>query len=80
MNQRVGGQGRKKLTERARNGKETRKEQRGGMGAARNMQGNNIHIIGKLEREKEKQEIENLFKKVMMEYFPDLMSEQTTQL
>ena len=44
------------------------------------MKGNNIHIIGKLEREKEKQEIENLFKKVMMEYFPDLMSEQTTQL
>ena len=61
MNQQAGGQGRKKLTERARNGKETQKEQRGGMGAARNMQGNNIHVI-RMPQEEE-QEIENLFEK-----------------
>ena len=35
-----------------------------------NMKFNNIHIIGIPEGEEEEQGIENLFVKVMMEYFP----------
>ena len=43
-----------------------------------NMKCNNIHIIGIPEGEKEEQGIENLFEKVMMENFPDLMTEKVT--
>ena len=43
-----------------------------------NMKHNNIHIIGIPEGEEE-QEIENLFEKVMMENFPNLMREKATQ-
>ena len=45
-----------------------------------NMKCNNIHIIGIPEWEEEEQGIENLFEKVMMENFPNLMREKVTQL
>ena len=40
---------------------------------------NNIHILGIPEGE-EDQGIENLFEKVMMENFPNLMREKVTQI
>ena len=40
----------------------------------------NIHIIGIPEGEEEEQGIENLFKKIMMEDFPNLMREKVTQI
>ena len=43
------------------------------------MKCNNIHIIGIPEREGD-QGIENLFEKVMMENFPNLMREKLTQI
>ena len=46
-----------------------------------NMKRNNIHIIWiPEEEEEEKQGIENLFQKVMMENFPNLMREKVTQI
>ena len=45
-----------------------------------NMKRNNIHIIGIPEGEEEQQGIENLFEKVMMENFPNLMREKVTQI
>ena len=44
------------------------------------MKGNNIHIIGIPESEEEEQGIENLFQKIMMENFPNLMKEKVTQI
>ena len=44
------------------------------------MKHNNIHIIGIPEGEEEEQGIENLFEKVMMENFPNLMREKVTQI
>ena len=44
-----------------------------------NMKRNNIRIIGKPEGEVE-QGIENLFEKVMMQNFPNLMREKVTQI
>ena len=44
-----------------------------------NMKQNNIHIIGIPEGEEE-QGIENLFAKVMMENFPNIMKEKVTQI
>ena len=41
------------------------------------MKRNNIHIIGIPEGEEEEQGIENLFEKVMMENFPNLMREKS---
>ena len=41
-----------------------------------NMKRNNIHIIGTPEGEEEEQGIENLFEKVIMENFPNLMREK----
>ena len=41
------------------------------------MKRNNIHIIGIPEGEEEEQGIENLFEKVMMENFPNLMTEKS---
>ena len=41
---------------------------------------NNIYIIGIPEGEEEEQGIENLFEKVMMEYFPNLMRGKVTQI
>ena len=45
-----------------------------------NMKHNNICIIGIPEGEEEEQEIENLFEKVMMKNFPNLMKEKVTQI
>ena len=45
-----------------------------------NMKHNNIHIIGIPEGEEEEQGIENLFEKLIMEYFPNLMREKVTQI
>ena len=45
-----------------------------------NMKGNNIRIIGIPEGEEEEQGIENLFEKVMMENFLNLMREKVTQI
>ena len=42
-----------------------------------NMKHNNICIIGIPEGEEEEQGIENLFEKVMMENFPNLMREKS---
>ena len=45
------------------------------------MKHDNICIIGiPGEEEEEEQGIENLFKKVMMENFPNLMTEKVTQI
>ena len=41
---------------------------------------NNIYIIGIPEGEEEEQGTENLFEKVMMENFPNLMREKVTQI
>ena len=45
-----------------------------------NMKRNNIHITDIPEGEEEEQGIENLFQKVMMENFPNLMREKVTQI
>ena len=45
-----------------------------------NMKYNNICIIGKVEGEEEERRIENLFEKVMMENFPNMMREKVTQI
>ena len=45
-----------------------------------NMKHNNIHITEIPEGEEEEQGIENLFEKVMMESFPNLMTERVTQI
>ena len=44
------------------------------------MKRDNIHIKGIPEGEEEEQGIENLFEKVMMENFPNLMREKVTQI
>ena len=43
-----------------------------------NMKHNNICIIGIPEGEEEEQGIENLFERVMMENYPNLMREKVT--
>ena len=45
-----------------------------------NMKRNNIRLIGIPEGEEEEQGVENLFEKVMMENFPNLMREKVTQI
>ena len=45
-----------------------------------NMKCNNIHIIGITEGEEEEQGIENLFEKVLMENFHNMMREKVTQI
>ena len=45
-----------------------------------NMKCNNINIIGIPKGEEVEQGIENLFEKVMMENFPNLMRENVTQM
>ena len=45
-----------------------------------NIKHNNIHKIGIPEGEEEEQGIENLFEKLMMENFPNLMREKVTQI
>ena len=69
----------KKHPERARKGKRLKKNEEGLREMQDNMKRNNIHIIGTLEGEEE-QGIENLFEKVLMENFPNLMREKVTQI
>ena len=45
-----------------------------------NMKCNNIYVIRISEGEEEEQGIENLFEKVTMENFPNLMREEVTQI
>ena len=45
-----------------------------------NIKHNNIRIIGIPEKEEEEQGIENLFEKVMMENFPNLMKEKVASV
>ena len=45
-----------------------------------NMKHNNISIIRIPEGEEEDQGIENLFEKIMIENFPNLMREKVTQI
>ena len=45
-----------------------------------NVKRNNIHIMRIPEREEEEQGIENLFEKVMMENFPNLMRETVAHI
>ena len=72
MNQRAGGQGKKKNTQKKQEKeKRLRKNEEGLREMQDNMKHNNIHIIGIPEREEE-QGIENLFEKVIMENFPKL--------
>ena len=79
--QRAGGQSRKKNTQKEQ---ETEKRLRNNEERLREMQDNmkcnNIHIIGIPEGEEQDQGIENLFEKVMMENFPNLMREKVTQI
>ena len=60
--------------------KRPRKNEEGLRQMQDNMKCNNIHIIGIPEGKKEEQGIENLFEKVMMENFPNLMREKVTQI
>ena len=60
--------------------KRLRKNEEGLREMRDNMKHNNIHIIGIPEGEEEEQGIENLFEKVMMENFPNLMREKVTQI
>ena len=77
--QRAGGQGRKKHPEYQERGKRLRKNEERLREMQDNMKHNNIHIIGIPEGE-EPQGIENLFEKVMMENFPNLIREKVTQI
>ena len=45
-----------------------------------NMKHNNIRVIGIPDGEEEEQGVENLFEKVMMENFTNLMREKVTQI
>ena len=45
-----------------------------------NMKCNNSHIIGIQEGKEEEQGIENLFEKLIMGNFPNLMREKVTQI
>ena len=56
--------------------KRLRKNKKGLREMQDNMKRNNIRVIGIPEGEEEEQEIENLFEKVMMENFPNLMREK----
>ena len=60
--------------------KRLRKNEEGLREMQDNMKHNNIRIIGIPEGEEEEQGIDNLFEKVMMEYFPNLMREKVTQI
>ena len=60
--------------------KRLRKNEEGLREMQENMKRNNSHIIRIPEGEEEEQGIENLFEKVMMEHFPNLMREKVTQI
>ena len=59
--------------------KRLRKNEEGLRELQDNMKHNNIHIIGIPEAE-EGQRIENMFEKIMMENFPNVMREKVTQI
>ena len=58
------------------NEKRPKKKEEGLRKLEENMKHNDIHVIGIPEGEKEVQVIENLFVKVMVENFPNLMREK----
>ena len=60
--------------------KRLRKNEKGLKEMQDNMKCNNLYIIGIPEREEKEQGTENLFEKVMMEDFPNLMRENKTQI
>ena len=60
--------------------KRLRKNEEGLREMQHNVKCNNIRIIGIREGEEEEQGLENLFEKVMMENFPNLMREKVTQI
>ena len=60
--------------------KRLRKNEEGLREMQDNMKHNNIHIIGIPKGVEVEQGIENLFEKVMMENFPNLMREKVTQV
>ena len=60
--------------------KRLRKNEEGLRKMQDNMKRNNIRIIGIPAGEEEEQGLENLFEKVMMENFPNLMREKVTQI
>ena len=78
MYQRTGRQGRKKTQNEQENETRLRKNEEGLREMQDNMKPNNICVIGIPEGEEEEQGIENLFEKVMMEYFPYLIREKVT--
>ena len=80
MDQQAGEKSRKNTQKHQEKEKRLRKNEEGLREMQDNMKRNNIHIIGKTEGEKEQKGIENLFEKVMMENFPNLMREKVTQI
>ena len=80
MYQRTGRQGRKKTQNEQENETRLRKNEEAIREMQDNMKRNNIRIIGTPEGEEEEQGIENLFEKVMMENFPNLMREKVTKI
>ena len=58
--------------------KRLRKNEEGLREMQDNMKHNNIFVIGIPEGEEEEQGIENLFERVMMENYPNLMREKVT--
>ena len=79
-NQHAGGQGRKKTPTKSKKRKRDPERTQGLRELQDNMKCNNIHIIRIPEREEKEQGVENLFEKVMMENFPNLMREKVTQI
>ena len=81
MDKQTGGQGKKKNTEKDQEKEKRLKKNEEGLREMQdNMKRNNIGIIGIPEAEEEEQGRENMFEKVMMEIFPNLMIEKVTQI
>ena len=80
LNQRAGGQSRKKKTVKQEKVKRLQKNEAVLRELQDNMKHNNICKIWIPEVEEEDQGRENLFKKVMMENFHNLMTEKVTQI
>ena len=80
MDQRTGGKVEKNTQNEQEKEKRLRNNAEGLREIQENMRRNNIHIIGIPEGEVEEQGIENLFEKVMLENFHNLMREKLTQI
>ena len=78
MDQRTGGKVEKNTQNEQEKEKRLRKNEEGLREMQDNMKRNNICIIG--IPEEEEQGIENLFEKVMMENFPNLIREKVTHI